>query len=257
VAIPTRSILTLAALAFLCEYVDSTLGMGYGTTLSPLLVVMGLDPRVAVSGILFSEFLAGVTAGAFHHEFGNVNFNTRSKDLGVALVLAACSILGSALAVIISINLPTRVIKLYIGLLVASMGLLILSGYRGTGCFSWRKILALGVAASFNKAVSGGGYGPLIVSGQVLSGIEGKRAVGITALAEGLTCLASLLLYATLGTEVFNARVWGALAVGAVSSTPLAAFSVKKLRKKAFERFVGLLTLVLGVLTIVKVLSIA
>ena len=56
---------------------------------------------------------------------------------------------------------------------------------------------------------------------------------------------------------MFDARVWGALAVGAVSSTPLAAFSVKKLCKKAFERFVGLLTLALGVLTMVKALSLA
>lgn len=250
----TGCFLVLATLAFLCEYVDSTLGMGYGTTLSPLLVILGLDPRVVVSGILFSEFLTGVAAGIFHHEFGNVDFNPTSTDLRVALVLAACSILGAAAAVIISLSLPPKVIKLYIGLLVASMGLMILSGYRGTGRFSWAKILALGAVASFNKAVSGGGYGPLIVSGQVLAGVDGKRAVGITALAEGMTCLTGLLLYAMLGREMFDAWVWGALAIGAMLSTPLSAYSVNRLHKEALERFIGMLTLALGALTLAKAL---
>ena len=30
--------------AFLCELVDSTLGMGYGTALAPILICMGYNP---------------------------------------------------------------------------------------------------------------------------------------------------------------------------------------------------------------------
>ncbi|MDK2464585.1 MAG: sulfite exporter TauE/SafE family protein [Candidatus Korarchaeota archaeon] len=243
----------LAILSFLCEYVDSTLGMGYGTTLSPLLMIMGLDPRKAVAAILFSEFLTGLTAGALHHELGNVTFSTDSRDLRVALVLSACSVLGAVVAVFTSLSLPRNLIKLYIGLIVAAMGLLIASGRRAKG-FSWQRILALGVVASFNKAISGGGYGPLIVSGQILSGIEGKRAVGITSLAEGLTCAVGLATYAWVG-GVFDVRVAGALAVGALSSTPLAAYSVSKFKMRTFERSLGLLTLVLGILTVVRAVS--
>ena len=33
--------LFIVTAAFLCEYVDSTLGMGYGTTLTPLLLILG------------------------------------------------------------------------------------------------------------------------------------------------------------------------------------------------------------------------
>jgi hypothetical protein len=57
----------IVLLAFVCEYVDSSLGMGYGTTLTPLLVMLGLP------AILLSELATGITAGSFHHGFGNVN----------------------------------------------------------------------------------------------------------------------------------------------------------------------------------------
>lgn len=36
--------LILFSIAFLCEYTDSTLGMGYGTTMTPILLLMGFEP---------------------------------------------------------------------------------------------------------------------------------------------------------------------------------------------------------------------
>lgn len=35
--------LALIILAFFCELIDSSLGMGYGTTLTPLLMIIGFD----------------------------------------------------------------------------------------------------------------------------------------------------------------------------------------------------------------------
>ena len=47
--------ITITVIAFFCEMVDSTLGMGYGTTLTPLLLVMGFEPLEIVPAVLFSE----------------------------------------------------------------------------------------------------------------------------------------------------------------------------------------------------------
>jgi uncharacterized membrane protein YfcA len=65
--------LPIILLAFTCELVDSTLGMGYGTTLTPLLLLLGHEPAEIVPAVLLSEFVTGVLAGLFHHEFGNVD----------------------------------------------------------------------------------------------------------------------------------------------------------------------------------------
>ena len=46
-------ILPIVLLAFFCELVDSTLGMGYGTTLTPLLLAVGYEPIAIVPAVLF------------------------------------------------------------------------------------------------------------------------------------------------------------------------------------------------------------
>ncbi|WP_229776939.1 hypothetical protein, partial [Alicyclobacillus cellulosilyticus] len=55
--------------------------------------------------------------------------------------------------------------------------------------FSWRKLGFVSLVAGFNKGMSGGGYGPILTSGQILSGILNKQSVSITALAEGVVSL--------------------------------------------------------------------
>ena len=102
-------------LAFVCELVDSSLGMGYGTTLTPVLLLMGYDPLVVVPAVLFSEMITGFLAGLFHHEFGNVNFRPGSHDFKIMTVLAALSIMGTVVAVYIAMNIPRWLLTGYIG----------------------------------------------------------------------------------------------------------------------------------------------
>ena len=135
-------------LSFSCEYVDSALGMGYGTTLTPLLLLMGYEPSVAVPAVLLSEFATGITASLFHSELGNFELGINSKDTRVALVLASCSIVGSVVAVLLAVELPRIVVRAYIGLLVLAMGFLVLSEYRSKSGFSWGKVVSLGLLSS-------------------------------------------------------------------------------------------------------------
>ncbi len=60
-------IAVLFGMAFFCELVDSTLGMGYGTTLTPVLLLMGYQPMQVVPAILLSELITGGFAAFAHH----------------------------------------------------------------------------------------------------------------------------------------------------------------------------------------------
>ena len=71
--------------------------------------------------------------------------------------------------------------------------------------FSWWRIGGLGTLAAFNKGISGGGYGPLVTAGQVLSGIRGRNAVGITSLAEGVTSIVGFGIYFLSGPSWITA----------------------------------------------------
>lgn len=239
-------------LAFLCEYIDSSLGMGYGTTLSPLLLIMGYNPLQVVPAILLSELFSGLSAAFFHHKFKNANFKIGGADFKIAIVMAGCSIFGAVAAVFIAVKLPAYFIKLYIGLLVFSMGVLILVTLNRKFKFSWRKITSLGLLAAFNKGISGGGYGPIVTSGQILSGVKLKNAIGITSLAEGLTCLIGVVTYLIYTNHTIEWSLAPSLILGAILSVPIAAYTVKKFKGEWLRLVVGIATLILGLVILGK-----
>ncbi len=269
--------ITVIVLAFLAEYVDSTLGMGYGTILTPLFLVMGFEPLQVIPAILLSELITGLLAGFTHHYVGNVDFRPKSaniffiakkiKELGykesfkrgiplhlkIVLLLAVCSIIGTITAVFIAVNLSPFWLKIYIGFLVLIIGIVILLRLNKKHNFSWKKIFGLGLIASFNKGISGGGYGPVVTSGQILSGVKGKNAVGITSLSEGLTCLVGVIAY-LLTKQIIDWRLAPYLIIGAVFSVPLSAITVKKAKDQTLIRFIGITTIILGIATLLKVL---
>ncbi|UCB56453.1 MAG: sulfite exporter TauE/SafE family protein [Candidatus Omnitrophota bacterium] len=246
-------VLLLMPLAFVCEFIDSSLGMGYGTSLTPILLLMGFEPLQVVPAVLLSEFVSGITAASFHHSIENVSFKPGSKDTKVALALSAFAVLGTIIAVFLAVKLPAKTLKLWIGAIVLFMGIFILATFNRKPRFTWRKIATLGTVASFNKGMSGGGYGPLVMGGQLLSGISAKNAVGITSLSEGVTCLVGIILYFFLKSQAdWTLAPW--LMAGAVLSVPLAAHTLKRLPERKVKIAIAVIIVTLGCLTLAKAL---
>jgi len=244
--------LSLIILAFFCELIDSSLGMGYGTILTPVLMIVGFGPLAIVPCILLSELFTGITSGLAHHKVGNVDFKRGSIHLKIALVLAACSIIGATIAVFLALNIPKLWLKTYIGLIVLGMGIIILLTLNKDFKFSWKKIIGLGSIASFNKGMSGGGYGPVVTGGQILSGVKGNNAIGITSLAEGLTCIVGVIVF-IVAPDTVNWGLAPSLIIGAMLSVPFSVLIVKKLPTRTLKIAIGTLTLTLGLVTLIKV----
>ena len=271
-------IVGIALLSFFCEYMDATLGMGFGTTLAPVLLIIGFDPLQIVPVVLISELFTGILSGVMHHREGNVDFSPKIislPDIGialrkigyietmrkhlpshlkVALLLAACSIVGTVGAVAIAVSIPKIWVKLYIGFLVFAMGVVILICYNKKFSFSWKKIVGLGLLASFNKGISGGGYGPVVTSGQILAGVQGKSAVGITSLAEGLTCAVGIATYLLISKHPLDLRLVTFVMIGSISSVPFSAKSVKRITENRLKLAIAFLTIGLGICTIIDTL---
>jgi uncharacterized membrane protein YfcA len=265
--------LFIALLAFCCEYIDSSLGMGYGTILSPVLIIMGFDPLIVVPSILFSQAVGGFTASIFHHGFRNVSFHPSSKDLKIVFVITCFGIVATIVAAILAINVPKVVLKTYIGILVVGMGIILLSKVKFR--FSWRKIVGVGILSAFNKGLTGGGFGPVVTSGQVISGQRHKGAIGVTTLAEVPICTVAFFTYVIarvikeiegpiLGVpfrdffqKIFSENIFQwelvlALLLGAVTVAPFGAFTTKKMRTDKLRIVLGVLVIVLGIWTLVK-----
>jgi uncharacterized protein len=266
----------IIVLAFFTEYIDSSLGMGYGTTLTPLLLLLGYEPLQVVPSVLLSELITGLLAGFTHHTIGNVNFKPKTMNikkiyfslkrigvlnsvrlgfppsLKVVLLIASCSIVGTITAVFMAINLPNFYLKLYIGILISIIGIVIIATINKKYIFSWKRITILGLIASFNKGISGGGYGPVVVGGQLVSGVDERNAVAITSLSEGITCIVGVITY-VLTKDIIDWVLAPYLIIGAVISVPFSAFTVKLLKRRTMKIIIGALTITLGLITILKV----
>jgi len=238
-------------LAFVLELIDASFGMGYGTILTPALLMLGFEALHIVPAVIASQLVGDFLAVFFHHQFKNVDMSVGSKDFKVGSMLAVFSLLGSVVAVLFALRLSKFALNLYIGVLVAVVGIVVLVTREKSRDFSWLRLLFLGSIASFNKGLSGGGYGPVVTGGQILTGVDARAAIGITSLAEGVTCIAAVLTYVLAGKSIDWSMAF-ALAVGVALSTPVAAFIVKTLESKYLKLIIGVLTVILGMLTIFK-----
>ena len=189
-------------LAFLFETMDSCAGMGFGTGLTPLLFILGYEPLQVVPILLISEAITGFTAGFFHQEFENAKFNLKKPINKETRVMLNIAIFG-CLAIIISVFLTYYAIKVdktmiqtYVAILVLAMGLIaiIKLKYKST-TYKPKLLTFFSALAGFNKGIGAGGYGPVVMLGQIFSGIYEKTATAIVSFAEGIVSVAGVAAF--------------------------------------------------------------
>ena len=254
--------------SLLCEYVDASIGMGYGTTLTPLLLMIGFLPLDVVPAVLMGQLVGGVIGGLFHHVMGNVkldfrqekdttrplgilSYRPRSLDSQVILLLMLCGIIGALVAVFFAISIPTVVLQSYIGALVLAIGIVILVRRNHDIKLSWKGLIGVGLISSFNKGVSGGGYGPLVTGGQLVSGRDVRSSVGSTTIAETAVCTVGFISYLLIKGDIYWTLA-AATSIGSILAGPLAALTVKKVSSTPLKMAIGIATCALGIITLLK-----
>ena len=75
--ITTGLLAVVAVMSLFCGYVDASLGMGYGTTLTPILLIAGFAPLEVVPAVLLGQIAGGLVGGLAHHRMGNINLDFR------------------------------------------------------------------------------------------------------------------------------------------------------------------------------------
>jgi len=251
--LPTLTVLAIFLAALTCEFMDSSLGMGYGTTLTPVLLLAGFEPLQIVPAVLLSELMTGLSAGLLHQRDGNVDFLHDARARRTTLLLGSLSGVGALLAVWLAVSISRFWLGLFITAIILTMGVIILLTRNRQIPYHAGGIVAVGAVAAFNKGLSGGGYGPLVTAGQVVSGLPAKHAVAVTSVAESLTCLIGLLGYLAMGKSI----AWELampLALGALLSVPMATLTVSRTSEAALRGVVGVVTLILGVVALLKLL---
>jgi len=244
------TILSILFLCFIMESIDSGIGMMYGTLLSPLLIIIGFNPLVVVPSILLSQAIGGFAATFHHNKFKNASFRRGTVDLKITALVVGVGICALLLGIYVGGSIPAFWLKFYIGLLCIVMGTLVI--IKRTFKFSWFKIAGLGVISSFNKSFTGGGFGPIMASGQIASGVEEKRAIGITDFAEAPICVISFVGWILIN-KFNNYTIMVPMCIGAFIGGLTGPYLLSKVKnKKAVKTAVGILAIVSGMVVMLK-----
>ena len=262
--------IALIVAAFMCELIDSSLGMCYGTILSPLLLIAGYEPLAVVPSILFSQAIGGLVASRIHHALRNVDFSiesgvmkrledlgyiesfrrSTSRDLKVVFAVTTLGVIATVIAALTAISVPKTALKTYIGILILAMGIVLL--LRSRFEFSWRRILGIGVLSAFNKGISGGGFGPVVTSGQMMCGRRSRNSIGATALSEAPICIVGFLTY-LIRKGIPRWDLVLLLSLGAIVGAIIGPHITAKFKAEEKIRVgLGILVTLLGLWTLVK-----
>ncbi|KAH3745686.1 sulfite exporter TauE/SafE family protein [Pelomyxa schiedti] len=186
-----------------------------------------------------------------------------TRDSQVVTLLVLFGVVGTIISTIINAKYgwskkQKYAIKMYVAVMVLCMGLCILvfTTFKFLTKYAWWKIAILGLVTGFNKGISGGGYGPIAVSGQMICGRPQKNAIASTSTAEAIISLSGIIC--SLSSNAIQGKnskeqysLVPYLIIGSCTSTPFAAYFTRIVKTKALRYIVGIATTLLGVYSII------
>jgi len=201
---------SVVLLAMFFEFMDASAGMGFGTAITPILLVLGFSPLQIVPAVMIQQGVAGLVGAFLHREFENVEWKFKPMSETVKLwfiigIVGCAAVAVSIVGVYGILKLDKIWIKLYVAFLLLVMGFISVIQSRKDRPYRPKKMLGFAALAGFNKGIGGGGYGPVVTIGGLLSGVPVKSMLAVTAISEGtVSCFAILIWLALLtgGVEI-------------------------------------------------------
>ena len=244
--------LSVIFVAFLTAIIDIIFGMGFGLTLTPILLFLGYTPKAIVPAILLSSLGGGVFSALFNHRFKNADFTPGSQHFKIVLVVGGVGIAGGIVGARVNAGISDLTLTLYIGTLILMTGVFLLLNRTLHVKFSWTKLGLLSLFASFNKGISGSGFGPIVTTGLLYMNTGEKAAVSIQSFSELFVSLFGFATFFASGAKLNWDLTWSLL-IGVTVSTPLAAFIVKRVQGATLRKAIAVVTAVLGAATLLQV----
>lgn len=258
------SLIVFFIIGFVAQFIDGTVGMGYGAFSATLLIGMGIMPVLASASIHTAEIFTTLFSGISHLKFGNVK-----KEW--LLSLAIPGVIGGALGAYFLTSIPGSTMKPYVAGFLLIMGIVVL--YRfiprrkasnstrlsialSNPKYSTKKIATLGLVAAFFDAVGGGGWGPIATPGLILTeNEEPRKVIGTINLVEFFVTISiASTFFIFLGTEEYDWQMIGLLLVGGAIAAPIAAYLCKKIPVRFLGILVGLALIGYNLRTILIIL---
>lgn len=236
-----QTLIVLAIAGLVAQFVDGSLGMGYGLTSSTLLIFAGLSPAAASASVHLAEVGTTALSGVAHHRFGNVDWHAVRR-------IAIPGGIGAFLGATLLSSLSTESAKPLASTLLFTLGIYVLLRFllgkqrvSRKGQPGLRFLAPLGLIGGFVDATGGGGWGPVTTPTLLADGrLAPNRVVGTVSASEFIVAIsASAGFFTALGGEVLRMEFVAALLAGGFIAAPIAAYMVRHLNPRLLGVIVG------------------
>jgi hypothetical protein len=242
----------LIIIAFLTAVIDIIFGMGFGLTLTPILLFLNYTPKDIVPALLLSSLGGNLLSSLFNHRLKNADFTPGSRHFNIVMVIGGVGIVGSIFGAMVNTGISNFILGLYIGTLITGTGLFLLLNKNLSIEFSWIKLGLISLFGSFNKGISGSGFGPIVTTGLLYMNTNEKESVSIQSFSELFVSLVGFATFLVSGITLNWDLTWS-LSIGVVASAPLAAFIVKKVKGGTLRTAIAIVTIILGAATLLQI----
>jgi len=229
-------------IGLLAGFASGLLGIGGGIIMVPSLILIGVDPHVAIATSLVAIIIITSSGSATHWRLGHV----RPR---VVAMLAVPAILGTQIGAIASINTPADTIKLIYGvfLLILAYRFLHTRGplKAGTARSNPIVIIPYGFLVGILAAFLGIGGGIVMVLFMMIyMGFDIRHAVGTSSAVIVITATAATARYVHLGVPDIAAGI--AIGVAGAVTAIIGARATISISRESLRRVFGVFLLIIG-----------
>jgi uncharacterized membrane protein YfcA len=233
------------------QFVDGTLGMGFGVTSATILLWMGVSAAAASAATHMAKLPTTFVSGLTHWRQGNVDKSTLVR---VAIPGAIAAFFGA----VVLVNLSLESAKTWMAGLLLFFGFVIMLRFGfnkrlipapRSGHSAWW-LSPLGLLGGFTDSMGGGGWGPVVTpSVMTVTDHEPRKVVGTVNAAEFFVAVAASLGFLTGADQIEENMPWVAvigLIAGGVLVAPFAARLAGRMPQHVMGTLVGGLMLIIN-----------
>lgn len=239
------------------QFVDGSLGMGFGITSATLLTLLGYSAVAASAGTHAAKMGTTFVSGIAHWREGNV-------DWRVLLAIGVPGTLGAFIGAVVLTNVAMDGARLWMALVLLLLGISIVMRFAFGRTLipqiraRTRHLWPVGLVGGFVDATGGGGWGPVATPSLfTLTKHKPSRIIGTVSAAEFAVAVAASMGFLVGAKE--SQVPWSAVAgliLGGLITAPIAAKLAGRAPVHSLGTLVGGMVIVSNLAVLFKVFAV-
>ena len=217
------------------SFIKSSLGMGYGASVSSFLMGYGIPPVASSAYVHIAEIFTTGSSALNHWKIGNLDFKLFKR-------IFVPGVVGAMLGIYLISKIKIPYLSLWISIYLLVIGIILFNKVfdkiNFSNLYKVKKIAPLAGIVGCLDVIAGGGWGTMLTSNLIKFGYEPKKVIASVNTAQFFL---STLIGISLGfiIELIHWEAIAGLILGGLIMSPIAAKLSSKIKAEIIIFFVA------------------